>query len=367
MCHHARIVKADALRRRELVLGRDLLDGAVSRSQAQEILDDLEADDVAGPSAFLTARELCASAESDPDWIVEGYVARATITELTAKIKVGKTHLTMDLVAAVLAGRPFLDRPTTRVPVIYLTEERPSTAGAVLRRVGLSQADDLHLLLRRDAPRDWEAACLHALAYARQVAAGLIVCDTLSDWAGLAGEEENDSGAALEAMRPLQRLAEAGLAVIVLRHERKGGGQVGDSARGSTAFGGAADILLSLQRVAGQGHENRRELTGVGRLDDIPPKLVVDLEEQHYVSQGTESAVESGDARRIILEWLPCAPESALTENGLLEHFAEGESKRSTLKRVLRELIAEGRVQLAYGAGGCRKNAYGYWQTEVGS
>lgn len=54
-------------------------------------------------------------------------------------------------------------------------------------------------------------------------------------------------------MAPLQDAAHAGLTVIVCRHERKGGGDVGDSGRGSSATWGDVDIILQLRRP--EGHQ----------------------------------------------------------------------------------------------------------------
>jgi hypothetical protein len=53
----------------------------------------------------------------------------------------------------------------------------------------------------------------------------------------------------------------AGLAVLMLRHERKGGGEVGESGRGSSAFAGAVDVILQLKRPEG----NTRRRCGCSR------------------------------------------------------------------------------------------------------
>ena len=51
-------------------------------------------------------------------------------------------------------------------------------------------------------------------------------------------------------MQPLQQAAAAeGLGVLVSQHERKSGGEVEDSGRGSSAFAGAADIEIGRAHV----------------------------------------------------------------------------------------------------------------------
>ena len=62
--------------------------------------------------------------------------------------------------------------------------------------------------------------------------------------------DENDAAEALRASRPLQQAAQSGLGVIATCHHRKGGGALGESRRGSSAFGGAVDIIVSLTRVS---------------------------------------------------------------------------------------------------------------------
>ena len=247
----------------------------------------------------------------------------------------------MDAVAALLSGKPFLEQPTVAVPVIYLTEERPATIRQGLDRVGLSESDHLLLVFRQDMRTlTWPKVCERTLEIAERSGAGLVVVDTLANWSGLTGDAENDSGAALEAMQPLEQVAEEGLAVLANRHGRKSGGELGDSARGSSAFGGLADILLSLERQRGKSHPNRRELQAVGRFGGAPPRLVVEMKDGHYTSLGSDSAVEYQELRKSMLGMLPLEKNAAIPEKELLESLGERGS-RTTVQRVLRDLQDE--------------------------
>ncbi len=317
---------------------------------------------------WVSARESCASTAVAPDWIIEGYVARGAITELSAKPKVGKTHFTLDAVRATLDGEDFLERPTLTVPVLYLTEEREATFTQALKRVGLDQTEDLSIIYRYAVRgRSWPEIGAEVLAVALEIGAGLVVCDTLPDWASLSGDAENNSGAALEAMRPLQELAAAKLAVLVLRHERKSGGELGDAARGSSAFAGAADVLVTLRRRQGQAHPNQRELAAVGRFSDIPPRRYVELDgSDHYVDLGDDAAVARKEALRICWDLLPTSSDEAVPMERL-EAAAEGSCSRPTLVRVLRELEAEQVVSKARGAGSASNRQFGYWLSREAS
>ncbi len=313
------------------------------------------------PSPWMTARETAQVTPERPEWLLEGYVARGAVTELTAKPKCGKTFFVLHAVAAMLAGTPFLGRATRHASCLYLTEELIPSFRSVLGRVGVLQSDEIHVLYhQRVQSLSWARTCELTLEKAREVDAGLVVCDTLSRWAQLRGDAENDAGAAQEAMAPLEMLASEGLAVVVCRHARKSGGELGDSARGSNAFGGIADILLGLSELPGQGHTTRRELLARGRFDGITPRLFLELRDGHYVSLGSEADVSSREARQVCLSELPEGREEALTVKDLVR-AADGAVSHATLQRALTQLEAEGVVEKAMGAGGARSNAFGYW------
>ena len=125
----------------------------------------------------------------------------------------------------------------------------------------------------------------------------------MPQFAGLKGDGENSATAALVAMQPLQEAAAThSLAVIMVRHERKSGGEVGDAGRGSTAFAGAEDIIVSIRRAEGNSRPTIRELHALSRFDETPDVLVIELTHEGYVSLGTKAAVAEAEAREAILE-----------------------------------------------------------------
>ncbi len=187
-----------------------------------------------------------------------------------------------------------------------------------------------------------------AVTRARAVGAQVLVVDTLGQWAGLAGESENHAGAALEAIGPLQLAAGAGLAVAALRHERKSGGDVGDAARGSSAFGGAVDIIVSLRRPDGAQRPTIRVLHALSRFDDTPPELTIELTDTGYVALGPGVDVATQEARRALLEETPEDEAQALTLDAILAR-RPGVS-RTTAQRVVKSLVEAGPLGMT-GAG----------------
>ncbi len=194
-------------------------------------------------------------------------VARGAITEVDGKIKAaGKTTWALAMCRTVVDGAPFMGQPTTRSPVVYLTEQGGTSLRQALDRAGLSDRDDFHVLFWHDTVGiPWPTVVAFAAGEAKRLGAVLFV-DTVSQFAGISGDSENNAGAALDAMRPLQEAsARDGLAVVIVRHERKSGGDVGVSGRGSSAFAGAVDVVLSLRRPEGHARPTIRVIHALSR------------------------------------------------------------------------------------------------------
>src|SRR5262249_33463310 len=135
----------------------------------------------------------------------------------------------------------------------------------------------------------------------------------LPQFARIAGDAENSAGDALAVMYPLQIVAAMeGLAVVVARHERKAGGDVGDSARGSSAFAGAVDAILSIRRPKGNQPLTFRTIRTFSR-DSGESELTIELTPTGYVSRGVGHAVAAHGAKAAILSAAPTKGTRAMT------------------------------------------------------
>jgi len=295
---------------------------------------------------FVSARELAAS-HATTDWAIRPWIAFGAITELDGRPKAaGKSTLLAHACAAYLEGRPFLGQPTTRGPIVYLSEQPPSSLRETFGRAGLLERDELRILLYRDALGSrWPDVVDAALAECDRIGARLLVVDTLPQFAGIRGDAENDAGAALEAIAPLQAAASRGLAVVVARHDRKGGGDVGESARGSSAFTGAVDIVLALRRGEPNQRQTIRHLAALSRFEETPAETVIELTDAGYVALGSGRSVAITEARMAILEALGSG--DALTIADLVE--ATHQSRRS-VQDALGQLVDD-RLVVREGAG----------------
>jgi hypothetical protein len=138
------------------------------------------------------------------------------------------------------------------------------------------------------------------------------VVDTLSQFAGLTGDKENNAGDALEAIQPLQEAAAEGIGVVLTRHERKSGGDVGDSGRGSSAFAGAVDIVLSLRKPEGNSKKTLRVLHALSRFSETPAELLIELRENTYVALGEPHEAALREAKDSIIAIAPKSEPEAV-------------------------------------------------------
>jgi HTH domain len=182
------------------------------------------------------------------------------------------------------------------------------------------------------ARQPWDKLLEAALAECKRRGARLLIIDTLAPFAGLSGATENDAGHALDTMKPLQTVAAAGIGVVIVQHERKSGGDVGESGRGSTAFAGAADIILTLSRRTGRGQETLRDLHALSRFSETPQSLMIELTDDGYVSQGKIRPIATERAQAAILAVLPNKKKDAITIEEIIE---ESECSRTSVQRAL--------------------------------
>jgi len=294
---------------------------------------------------YCSPLEVAASTADRPEWLVPGYIALQAITELDGKIKSsGKTTWATHLVAAVLDGANFMGQPTTKTRVTYVTEQTQGSFREALSRAGLiGRGDELRLVFRREVgAMRWRDLIAAVVADAKRDGYGLLVIDTLGKLAGIV--EENAAGEASAAMLPLQDAAHDGLAVLVCRHERKGGGEVGESGRGSSAISGDVDVILQLRRPEGNQPNTRRVIESLSRYDETPEKVVVELTDEGYLMLGDSEDVALSDALRIVSGLI--GGENGQKRKWTLDELAdEGEIPRTNVRRAIRELKARGEVQ----------------------
>ena len=249
----------------------------------------------------------------------------------------------------MLDGREFLGYPTRRAKAIYVTEQSRETFTDALRRAGMHlRGEELQLLFRSDLGGvTWP----QLVAQTRVDGYDVCVFDTIGKLAGI--KNENDAGEWATAMTPLNDLAASGRAVIVDRHDRKSGGEVGDSGRGSSQASGDVDIILALRRPEGNQPSNRRVVEALSRYAQTPDKVVIELTDAGYALLGGDEAVAQSDALSFVCNLLGNklqtnsfpASSADLLERGKRERGLSAWAVRSALGTLVGrgELVVTGR------------------------
>jgi len=307
-------------------------------------------------------KDIIEAAKDGTDWIVEGLVAPGEITDLAGLAKhSGKTTFITHMLDAVIKGQEFIGLATRKAKVLYLTEQGNNFANALEKSGLVDAADALRIVQYRDLEginSRWNNLINAATKVCIRDGFEVLVVDTFAGLSGLRGTEENNVGDILEKMVPLKVAAQKhGLAVIVARHAGKDG-----KGRGSSIFEGEADIVLTFGRPEGKHKETARVLEGIGRHDDIPSRITIELTDKGYVSQGSDDKIEFNKAVEAIEEVTPHSPEKALTEKEILDNPAFKGISRTTARKALEELREQGENPIKRKGKGVKGDPYRYWQ-----
>jgi hypothetical protein len=256
----------------------------------------------------------------EPDWLLPGYLARGAITLFTGLWKAGKTTFISHLLRDLYVGSGLVEYPIGAHTLI-LTEEQDGMWSRRRDELGLSESIlfPVRDTFARPSRPEWEQRISAIVDEVARREIGLVVFDTLpSLWPV---KNENDAGESLDALTPLRDIAAAGAAVLLMHHPRKSGGNEGQATRGSGALPGFADILVELKRFNPDDNaDTRRVLIAMGRYEDIPPELVIDLQSDGYRFIGGRSDIGMADRKFTILEMLP-EDGDGLTRDEVLERW----------------------------------------------
>lgn len=321
----------------------------LSSHEREEASEELVSDPM--PIRFRWMEELVTAEPNALEWVVAPWLPSGGILKIDGAPKAaGKTTFILAMIAAVTSGRDFLGYPVKQGKVVMLTEQGGGSMAQAATLAGLADSRDLAIATFVDfAQLDWPAVCAGTFAHAQAIGAVLIVVDTLPACSKVRGDEENSSGAAMEAMEPLQiGVAQTGIAVAIVFHDKKSGGEVGQSGRGSSAYAGAVDVILHLTRPGGNMPPTVRKIDALSRYPETPTDLFVDFRDGGYVNLGGDQDVQAAQVRRALIDLLPRTAVAAMPiddrkakhvviEGGILPALAAADCKtaRSTLDRVL--------------------------------
>jgi hypothetical protein len=311
----------------------------------------------------VAARDLDKQRFTPPTWLWQGYLGPGKVTLLTSQWKSGKTTLVSLLLAHMQQGGQLAGLPVAAGKAFVISEESEADWRPRFTRLGIR--DNVDLLCRpftaQPGMDGWLALIDAALALHHRQGYALVVIDSLAYF--LPAHSENSAGALLECLTPLQRLATAGMSVLLPHHPRKGKTPAGQAARGSGALPGFVDVLIEMAYYAQPDDlDRRRRLVAFSRHDDTPRHLLVELNadgtDYALLQSGLEAAL--GDSWAAVLHALREA-RSKLTREEILDNWSADYPKpdATTLWRWLSRAVAQGIVRQE--GTGRPRDPFRYW------
>jgi len=288
---------------------------------------------------------------SSVSWLWHGYLAAGNVTLLTSQWKTGKTTLLTGLLQQMERGESFVGRPVRAGRALVVSEESRAHWADRLMRMRLGPNVDLLARPFRGRPSvdEWNTLIDEAGQLHEQGELDLLVIDPLASF--LPGRCESDAATLLQMLQPLHRLANEGVAVLLLHHPRKKPSEPGCSARGSGALLGFVDIVLELARYGKLKSDHcRRRLIAQSRKPETPDRLAFEWDpasgrfreladpqtsqfEENWgqLSRILERRRVTATHRELLMDWPADAepPSASILYEWLNRAFAQ--------KRVLRE------------------------------
>jgi hypothetical protein len=297
----------------------------------------------------VAARDLDKQRFSPPTWLCHGFLGPGKVTLLTSQWKSGKTTLVSLLLARLQQGGQLAGLPVTAAKAFVISEESEADWRPRYQHLGIR--DNVDLLCRPftalPTMDQWLALIETAAALHERQGSGLVVIDSLAQF--LPAHSENSASALLECLTPLQRLATAGMSVLLPHHPRKGKTMAGQAARGSGALPGFVDIIIEMGYYAlPDDLDRRRRLVAFSRHEQTPRHLLIEL-----CADGTDYAVlQSGVEASFGEGWqagldVLTAARIKLTRQEIMDRWSNDYAKpdATTLWRWLSRAVAQGIVR----------------------
>lgn len=297
---------------------------------------------------FRSASQVLSAGFPEVSYIVPKLIPLGSLVLLTGAAKGGgKTTFMTHLISAVINGRAFLGVKCKKTRVVYLTEQSEgSFFRGYLEPVGLEKSEDLLLLHGHQAAGiSWPDLVDGAINACQEFGAEMLVVDTFMQFACLSGDQENSAAVIQQALKPLQHAAaKHGITIIIVHHDRKGGGEIHESGRGSSAFNGVVDLILNLRKPGGGYPSTVRELRSAGRYDTIPDTQMIELRNGIYEALGSQKDVVTQAARQVALRVAPTSADAAIDMDSMYAQAqTENDSiRRTTFKNAVGMLCSEG-------------------------
>lgn len=289
-----------------------------------------------------------AAVPSEIPWRCRPIAYSGGVTLIAGPPKAGKSTLAAQLQRCCETGDAFLGAwPVLLSPVLLVTEE--GGVAVVHKTTDMHQLDVLDRRSAVMAGLRFEQVLERITGWAQGHPGGLVFIDTLAIWGEI--ENENDASEAGKAVALVTALAQqTDMAVLLVHHARKSGGEHGEAIRGSGAILATVDIAVEHSRVASGSDD--RWLDVQGRVI-LPERYLLEFDRftmSYSLSNQADARLAEIDAD---LVGVP-ADGPGMSRKELGELWGREPRKR------LEQLLNVGRLRQTYVEVG-RTRAYRYW------
>jgi hypothetical protein len=283
--------------------------------------------------------------EQGASWIWEGFLARGLFSDLYGLWKAGKSTVVGALLREMATGGELAGRPVARGRALVVSEETASKWARRAQELGIPMGH--HDILARPFKRqptwgEWTELITHVASLVKERGYSLVVFDALPNlWPVV---KENEAGEVLAALRPLVGIAEAGAAVLLVRHPRKSDGAEATAGRGSGAIDGFVDVIIEFRRFQPEDKDDRRRVFTVYSREE-PFEVVAEWDGHTYVALGSKGEVRRGERWETLLSVLPTEPPGFTCEEIRQAWPTEPRPALGVIKEDLLALLKAGKVE----------------------
>ena len=284
------------------------------------------------------------------DWQWHGFLAKSHTTLLSALWKSGKTTFILQALAAMQNETFLAGQQTKKSKVLIVSEESKSLWARRRDEHGI----DLPVWLvcrpirHRLSYKEWGQFISQMAQFCKENEIDVFIIDTLSTFWPV--DNENDASRVESALLPLNHFLENNIAVLLVHHFRKSGGEEGTASRGSGALGAHVDIMIDFTRMGSDDPTGtKRVLKCYSRFEETPIEIVIDYVNGEYQTIGTRSEVAMNSKLSNIFEVMKTQTGGlAASEIGEIwddDNYGKRPSDR-TIRRYLRRLAERGDVEV---------------------
>ena len=291
------------------------------------------------PLDGLTAEELASKTFPPLEWVIKGILPEGSYM-LSARPKVGKSWLALQICVGVAYGEPVLDREVKPGIAIYLALEdnhrRLQSRLRKLRPLGYN-TPSLHLYTKWR--RFNEGGVEDLISLIEELKPRLVVIDTLAKVRPTTGRN-NVYESDYAALAPITEVANRyRTTVLIVHHNRKGKAECDplEQVSGSLGLSGAVDGVLVID---GNRGDAAYTLSLIGR--DIPndEDLAISLSDGRWTLLGAAKSVFVSQERKEICELLLLHP-NGLKPKEVSEHTGK---RANNVRKLLVSMAKDGQL-----------------------